>query len=149
MIYLASDHDGFELKEHLKEFLKQFGKEFVDLGPSSFNKGDDYPDFGILVAEKVAEDPKNNLGLLVCDTGIGMDILANKFKGVRASLCANSFMAERSKQHNNANVLVLGAEITGRESSKEILKLWLETPFSGEERHVRRLGKIEPLGEKK
>jgi ribose 5-phosphate isomerase B len=141
-IGLACDHGGFELKEELKAFLKSIGLEPVDLG--TFNEESvDYPDYGILVAEKVSKRELEK-GILICGTGIGMSIVANKFRGVRAALANDLYSSRFSKEHTDANILVIGGRIVGRELAKEIVKVWLDTPFAGG-RHKRRLEKIEAL----
>jgi ribose 5-phosphate isomerase B len=141
-IGLACDHGGFELKEELKAFLKSAGFEPVDLG--TFNEESvDYPDYGILVAEKVSKRELEK-GILICGTGIGMSIVANKFRGVRAALANDIYSSRFSKEHTDANILVIGGRIVGRELAKEIVKVWLDTPFAGG-RHKRRLEKIEAL----
>jgi ribose 5-phosphate isomerase B len=141
-IGLACDHGGFELKEELKAFLKSIGLEPVDLG--TFNEESvDYPDYGILVAEKVSKRELEK-GILICGTGIGMSIVANKFRGVRAALANDIYSSRFSKEHTDANILVIGGRIVGRELAKEIVKVWLDTPFAGG-RHKRRLEKIEAL----
>lgn len=141
-IGLACDHGGFELKEELKAFLKSIGFEPVDLG--TFNEESvDYPDYGILMAEKVSRRELEK-GILICGTGIGMSIVANKFRGVRAALANDLYSSRFSKEHTDANILVIGGRIVGRELAKEIVKVWLDTPFAGG-RHKRRLEKIEAL----
>ncbi len=141
-IGLACDHGGFELKEELKVFLKSIGFEPVDLG--TFNEESvDYPDYGILVAEKVSKRELEK-GILICGTGIGMSIVANKFRGVRAALANDLYSSRFSKEHTDANILVIGGRIVGRELAKEIVKVWLDTPFAGG-RHKKRLDKIEAL----
>ena len=142
-VFIASDHAGFLRKEEVKNLLKSKRIEFEDLGPAELEPGDDYPDFGGKVAEAVAAG--KGVGILACDTGIGMDIVANKHTGVRASLATNAFMAKRAKEHNNANVLVIGAEINDWTTTEQIVMTWLLTPFSNEERHKRRLEKIKVI----
>jgi ribose 5-phosphate isomerase B len=145
-IGLACDHGGFELKEELKVFLKSMGTEPIDMG--TFNKDSvDYPDFGILVAEKISHGELER-GILICGTGIGMSIVANKFRGVRAALANDLYSSRFSREHTNANILVIGGRIVGRDLAKEIVKVWLETPFAGG-RHKRRLEKIEALEKEK
>jgi ribose 5-phosphate isomerase B len=141
-IGLACDHGGFELKEELKVFLKSIGFEPVDLGTSN-EQSVDYPDYGILVAEKVSKGELEK-GILICGTGIGMSIVANKFRGVRAALANDLYSSRFSKEHTDANILVIGGRIVGRELAKEIVKVWLDTPFAGG-RHKKRLDKIEAL----
>lgn len=143
MIYLASDHAGFALKEKIKTWLSELGEDCTDLGPQGFEPGDDYPLYAKPVAEKVSVGAGR--GILVCDTGEGMAIAANKFPGVRAALVVNELTARRSREHNDSNILVLGSELQAEEQAREFLKAWLSTPFSGEIRHERRIGEIEDL----
>lgn len=144
-IGMASDHGGFELKEELKAYLRSIGHEPLDLGPFA-ESSVDYPDYGILVAEKVSKGEMEK-GILICGTGIGMSILANKFRGVRAALVNDLFSSRYCREHTDANILVIGGRIVGKELAREIVRIWLETPFSGG-RHQRRLEKIEALEEK-
>ncbi|MCC6502467.1 MAG: ribose 5-phosphate isomerase B [Deltaproteobacteria bacterium] len=141
-IAIASDHAGREMKEDLKEFLESIDAEVVDMGVND-DKSVDYPDYGIPLAEKVSkgEVPR---GVLVCGTGIGMSILANKFKGVRAALVSDVFTARMAKEHNNANILVIGGRIVGKGLAREMLKTWIEAKFEGG-RHQTRLDKITEL----
>lgn len=144
-IGIACDHGGFELKEELKAFLASIGHDPLDMG--TFNEDSvDYPDYAVLVAEKVATGalPK---GILICGTGIGMSIAANKIRGVRAALVNDLFSARFCQEHTDANILVLGGRILGKALAKEIVKVWLETSFAGG-RHQRRLDKIETLEKK-
>ncbi len=144
-IGLASDHGGFDLKEELKAYLKSMGHDPVDLG--TFNEDSvDYPDYGALVAERVSKGDLER-GVLICGTGIGMSVVANKFRGVRAALVNDLFSARFSREHTDSNILVMGGRIVGRALAREILRVWLETPFAGD-RHQRRLEKIETLEKK-
>lgn len=144
-IGLACDHGGFELKEELKTLLKSIGINPIDMG--SFNEESvDYPDFGILVAEKVSRGELER-GILICGTGIGMSIVANKFPRVRAALANDLYSARCSREHNDANVLVIGGRIVGGELAREIVKVWMNTPFAGG-RHQRRVDKIRALEKK-
>jgi ribose 5-phosphate isomerase B len=144
-IGLASDHGGYELKEEIKVFLKSLGIEPIDMG--TFNEDSvDYPDYGMLVAEKVSKGELER-GILICGTGIGMSIVANKFRKVRAALANDLYCARFSREHTDANILVIGGRIVGKELAKEIIKTWLNTPFAGG-RHKRRLEKIEILENK-
>ena len=141
-IGLACDHGGFELKEELKAFLKSSGLEAIDFG--SFDETSvDYPDFGILLAQKVSKGELER-GILICGTGIGMSIVANKFPGVRAALVNDLYSARCSREHNDSNILVIGGRVVGKELAKEIARVWLNTSFSGG-RHKKRLEKIEAL----
>lgn len=144
-IAIASDHAGREMKEDLKEFLQSIGVEVVDMGVND-DKSVDYPDYGIPLAERVSrgEVPK---GVLVCGTGIGMSILANKFKGVRAALVNDVFTARMAKEHNDANILVIGGRVVGKGLAREMLKTWIEARFEGG-RHQTRLDKITELEKK-
>jgi len=145
-IGLACDHAGFELKEELKAFLKSLGVKTIDMG--TFNEESvDYPDFGVLVAEKVSRGEFEK-GVLICGTGIGMAMVANKFPRVRAAVANDLYSSRCSREHNDANVLIIGGRIVGRELAKEIVKVWLETPFAGG-RHKRRIEKIEALEREK
>ena len=145
-IGLACDHGGYELKEELIAFLKSLGVKSIDMGTFSEDSVD-YPDFGILVAEKVSRRELEK-GILLCGTGIGMSIVANKFPGIRAALVNDLYSSRCAREHNDANILVIGGRIVGKELAKEIVKIWLETPFAGG-RHKRRLEKIEALEREK
>jgi RpiB/LacA/LacB family sugar-phosphate isomerase len=144
-IAIASDHAGRELKEDLKEFMASLGVEVLDMGVND-DKSVDYPDYGIPVAERVSkgEVPR---GVLVCGTGIGMSILANKFSNVRAALVNDVYTARMAKEHNDANILVIGGRIAGKGLAREMLKTWLETAFEGG-RHQKRLDKIREVEKK-
>jgi ribose 5-phosphate isomerase B len=144
-IGLASDHGGFELKEAVKAFLKSIGAEPIDLGTFSEDSVD-YPDFAAQVAEKVSTG-RLERGILICGTGIGMSIAANKFRGVRAALVNDLYSSRFSREHTDANILVMGGRVVGKDVAKEIVRIWLETPFAGG-RHQRRLEKIEELEKK-
>ena len=145
-IGLACDHGGFELKEEIKTFLKSLGVEPIDMG--TFNEDSvDYPDFGVLVAEKVSRGELER-GILICSTGIGMAMVANKFPRIRAALANDLYSSRCSREHNDANILIIGGRIVGKELAKEIVKVWLETPFAGG-RHKIRLEKIEELEKEK
>ena len=145
-IGLACDHGGFELKEEIKTFLKSRDAEPIDMG--TFNQDAvDYPDLAVLVAEKVSRGELEK-GILICGTGIGMSIVANKFPGVRAALVNDLYSSRFSRSHNDANILVIGGRIVGKDLAKEIVKVWLDTPFAGG-RHKGRLEKIETLEKEK
>src|SRR4030042_6075842 len=145
-IGLACDHAGFELKEELKVFLEALGVKAVDMG--TFNEDSvDYPDFGILVTEQVSRGELEK-GILVCGTGIGMSMGANKFPRIRAAVANDLYSSRCSREHNDANILIFGGRIVGKDLAKEIVKVWLETPFAGG-RQKRRLEKIEALEKEK
>jgi ribose 5-phosphate isomerase B len=141
-IALGADHAGFQLKEALKGWLIEHGYQVVDHGTHSAESVD-YPDYAAQVAEAVA-DHKVERGVLVCGTGIGMTIAANKVPGVRAALCSDIYTARMSREHNDANVLALGGRLMGPEMALDILKMWLEANFAGD-RHRRRIDKIADL----
>jgi ribose 5-phosphate isomerase B len=141
-IALGADHAGFELKEALKGWLIERGLQVVDFGAHSAESVD-YPDYAGQVAEAVAAR-KVERGVLVCGTGIGMTIAANKVPGVRAALCADGYTARMSREHNDSNVLALGGRMMGREMAVDILARWLETEFAGG-RHQRRVATISGL----
>ena len=138
-IALGADHAGYELKEALKGWLINHSFQVLDLGTHS-TESVDYPDYAALVGESVA-DHKVECGLLVCGTGIGMAIAANKVPGIRAALCGDLYTARMSREHNDANVLVLGGRLMGADMAADILQAWLETDFAGG-RHARRVEKI-------
>ena len=141
MIGIGSDHGGFALKEAIKKHLEERGLEYKDFGTYS-NASCDYPVYGRAVAKAVAAG-ECELGILICGTGIGISITANKVPGVRAALCSDCFSAEATRQHNNANILALGARVLGEGLALKIVDTFLDTPFSNDERHVRRISMIE------
>ena len=142
-IAIASDHAGFHLKEHVRQILDSWGIAYEDLGTRN-TESVDYPDYARQVAKAVQ---KGDRGILCCGTGIGMSIAANKFKGVRAAVCNDTFTAQMSREHNDANVLILGGRILkDPQEVSAILKTWLETDFQGG-RHQRRLSKIKEFEE--
>jgi ribose 5-phosphate isomerase B len=145
VIALGADHAGFLLKEHLKAWLGARGAQVHDHGTFS-TEPVDYPDVAARVAEAVTSAVASR-GVLVCGTGLGMAIVANKFPGIRAAACADVHAARLSREHNDTNVLALGARITGRDTAVRILEAWLDTAFEGG-RHARRLDKIAALEEK-
>ena len=146
MVYLGSDHGGFDLKETIKNFLKENNFPFEDLGATSLNPEDDYPDFIIPITQKVASST-DSLGIILGRSGNGEAITANKVKGIRAAVCLNEEMARKAREHNDANVLSLGADYINMDEAKKIVKVFLTTNFSNEERHVRRIEKIKNLEE--
>ena len=141
MIGIGSDHGGFALKEAIKKHLEERGLEYKDYGTYS-SASCDYPVYGRAVAKAVAAG-ECELGILICGTGIGISITANKVPGIRAALCSDCFSAEATRQHNNANILALGARVLGEGLALKIVDTFLDTPFSGDERHVRRISMIE------
>ena len=143
MIAIGSDHAGFEYKEYIKKLLGETGKEYQDFGTFSADSVD-YPDVAHAVSKTVASG-KCQLGILICGTGIGMSIVANKHKGIRAAVCESVVSAKLSREHNDANILCFGARVTAWETASEIVKTFLTTPFSGGERHMNRISKIHSL----
>ncbi|MEK7534520.1 MAG: RpiB/LacA/LacB family sugar-phosphate isomerase [Patescibacteria group bacterium] len=143
-VYLGTDHAGFDLKEIIKSYLKENGYDVMDCGAFSFDKNDDYPDFIAKAGEKVSRDSSSK-GIVFGKSGAGECIVANKIKGIRAILGFNKKNVELSRLHNDANVLSLGSTFVNGESAKELIKLFLETPFSNKERHKRRIGKIKKI----
>ena len=141
-IVIGSDHTGFALKEELKKLLLERGEGILDVGPDKQDPTD-YPDYGSRVAEKVSSSSVER-GVLICGTGIGMAIVANKYPGVRAALVLNETMARAAKEHNDANILCLPARIINAEEAKNLLKVWLDAKFEAG-RHARRVEKISGL----
>ena len=139
-IAVGSDHGGYALKQVLLDVLRGRGLTVDDFGTVDGNASVDYPDFGAQVARAVSTGQVDR-GLLVCGTGIGMSIIANKFPGVRAALVTDAYMARMASEHNNANILVLGGRTSDPTSAREMVETWLDTPFEGG-RHQRRLDKI-------
>ena len=142
MIAIGSDHGGFELKGDIKDFLQNAGHEFTDLGTYN-NDSVDYPDYGIELSRRVASGYFEK-GILICGTGIGMSIVANKIPGIRAALVNDVFSARMSTEHNNANIIVIGGRVTGKGLARELVRAWLEANFEGG-RHQKRLDKIAQL----
>ena len=138
-IIIASDHAGFGLKEKIKKFLIFKGKKVLDLGTRNKNSVD-YPDFAHILSRKIKKDD-TQIGILICGSGIGMDITANKHKNVRAALCYNVKSAKLSRQHNNANVIALGARLTKEKVALKCVNTFIKTNFEGG-RHLRRIRKI-------
>ncbi len=153
-IYIGTDHAGYVLKQALVASLKAQGYEVIDKGAFKYNEDDDYPDFVAPVAREVSKDPDNSRGIILGSTGQGEAITANRFPHVRAIVYYGSVIPVvdnesniiiRSREHNNANILSLGARYFTEESAMEAVNLWLNAPYSGDERHVRRLAKIDAL----
>ncbi len=160
MIYLATDHAGFELKEEVKEFLQKEGYEVEDCGALQFDKDDDYPDFISKAAEAVSKDPENSRGIIFGGSGQAEMMVANKFRGVRCALFYAAVapvraadvtgrmsvdpyeMIRLTREHNNANMLSIGVRFVTNEEALKVAKLWLDAPFPADERHVRRIEKI-------
>ena len=141
-IAIASDHGGFDLKESIIAHLLNTDWEVDDLGPHSSDSVD-YPDYGIKLAEEVA-DKKVERGIVICGTGIGMSIVVNRFPGIRGTLCADVFTAKLCREHNDSNILIMGGRVIGKGLAAEIVNTWLNTAFEGG-RHQRRLDKINQI----
>ena len=150
-IIIASDHAGFELKNHIISSLKEQSIDVLDMGPDSYNENDDYTDYIKKVGQYISENnnPEEYRGIVIGGSGQGENICANKYKNVRSILIygndieLNTKIAKLSRQHNNANVISFGARFIENEKAWEVLQTWLNTNFSNEERHVRRLSKLE------
>lgn len=141
-IAMAADHGGYELKNILKEYLTKKGNEIIDLGTNS-PESVDYPDYALLCAKEVVE--KNvDFGILVCGTGVGISIAANKVKGIRCALCPSPEIAALTKQHNNANIISLGGRFTSPDYAKEIVDSYMSAQFEGD-RHLKRINKISDI----
>lgn len=143
MIALGSDHGGFALKQEVIGYLKAKGIEYKDFGCYD-ESSCDYPEYAHAVAHAVA-DGECEKGILICGTGIGISIAANKVPGIRAALCHDCFSAKATREHNNANILAMGGRIVGPGLALDIVDLFLNTPFSEDERHIRRINKIEEV----
>ena len=143
-IVIGSDHAGFALKEFVKDYLTGLNFDIEDCGTYSEDSVD-YSDIGIQVAEKVSSG-KYSRGILICGTGLGMSMVANRFKAVRAALCNDLFSASMSRRHNDANILVMGGRVIGTELAREIVRIWTETAFEGG-RHLKRIEKFDCIQE--
>ncbi len=146
-IYIGADHRGVALKKQITDFLGKKGIDIIDVGAHDSGKPCDYPKFSFCVAQSVAKD-KNARGILVCMTGIGHSIAANRVIGARAALCYNKKAAKLSREHNNANILVLGSKFVTHKEIFEILNIWFKTSFEGG-RHLRRINQIDRISKKK
>ncbi|MDO5707644.1 MAG: ribose 5-phosphate isomerase B [Andreesenia angusta] len=143
-IGIGSDHGGYELKEKLKKYLDSRGIEIIDYGTNS-NESVDYPDFGKAVAEGVMAEECER-GIVICGTGIGISIAANKVKGIRCALCSDTYSAKMAREHNDSNMLALGARVIGEGLAISILDSWLDSEFAGD-RHIKRVEKIMKIEE--
>jgi ribose 5-phosphate isomerase B len=144
-IYFAADHAGFEMKNELLKFVKELGFEVEDCGAHEMNKEDDYPDFVKKAAQAVSDKPEEARAIVLGGSGQGEDMVADKFPNVRAAeyYGGNLEIIKLSREHNDANVLSLGARFLSLDEAKEAAKLWLQTPFSNDERHIRRIKRID------
>jgi len=142
-IALAADHAGFELKEKMAAYLKEEGFEVMDLGTHG-EEPVDYPDFALAIGKALREG-RADRGVLICGSGVGACVAANKIKGIRAGLCHDTYSAHQGVEHDDINVLCLGARVIGEELARELVTAFLAAKFTGEERHVRRLAKIQAI----
>ena len=144
LIAIASDHGGFLLKVDIVSLLNELGYEVNDMGPKNQNAVD-YPDYAIRVAQAVAIN-SDSRGIVICGTGIGMSIVVNRFPGIRGTLCSDLYTAKLCREHNDSNILIMGGRVVGHGLAREIVKIWLSTPFEGG-RHQKRLDKINQFDE--
>ncbi len=145
IIYIGADHRGFKLKETLKAYLVRSGYTVHDLGNDHYDEIDDYTDFAVKVTEKVSVNTSGSRGILLCGSGVGVDIVANKFPGIRSALVTIPNQAYVSRNDDDTNILSLAADYIDPEEAKKIVSVWLQTPFSNDEHHKRRLDKIKKL----
>ncbi|MFN3480598.1 MAG: ribose 5-phosphate isomerase B [Thermodesulfovibrionales bacterium] len=143
IIAVGADHGGFKLKTQIAKFLKELGHEVHDLGTHE-DKPVDYPDYAKAVSQEILFK-RAERGILICGSGVGACVVANKFPGIRAAICHDTFSARQGVEDDNINILCLGARVIGYELAKDIIRAWLSSSFSGKERHVRRLAKIEAI----
>jgi len=142
-IYIGSDHAGYKLKEEIKKYLTKINISYKDLGNVEFDPKDDYPDYAQAVAKKVAKTKSK--GILICNSGVGMCIAANKIKGIRAVNAYNEKITEKSREHNDTNILCLGQDYINAKLAKKIIKAWLKTKTSTVARHKRRVKKMDKM----
>ncbi len=140
-VALGGDHAGFEMKTMIAEHLKKLGHEVVDAGAYEFDALDDFPDFSEAVAARVADD-RAERGVLICGSGVGASVAANKVRGIRAGLCHDTYSAHQGVEHDDMNVVCIGSRIIGEELAKEIVSAFLSAEFIDEEKYVRRLNKV-------
>jgi ribose 5-phosphate isomerase B len=140
-IAIGADHGGYPLNERIIEELRQAGHELIDFGTHDGSRPDDYPDYALQVGETI-QTAQAEIGILVCGSGVGAAVAANKLKGIRAALCGDTYSGHQSREHDDCNVLCLGARVTGVELALEIVRAFVAARFTGEERHQRRLSKV-------
>ncbi len=145
-IAIGADHGGYVLKEDIVALLQQAGHQVADVGAHALDSSDDYPDFTRLVGEAIQRGEVER-GIVICGSGVGACVAANKLRGIRAGLCHDTYSAHQAVEHDNINVLCLGARVVGVEVAKELVQAFVRAQFSGEERHVRRLAKVEAMGQ--
>jgi ribose 5-phosphate isomerase B len=144
VIAVGCDHAGFPLKEHVVAQIRAAGHEAVDCGALALMPGDDYPDYALAVGEAI-RDGRAERGIIVCGSGVGVSVAANKVPGIRASMCHDTFSARQGVEDDSMNVLCLGARVIGPELASEVIRAFLAATFSGAERHARRLNKVEQI----
>lgn len=147
-LLIAADHNGYELKNQLVEWLQAQGHDVTDHGAAELDPTDDYPDYAFKVAEAVAENPAERRGIVLCGSGVGMDVAANKVPGIRAALIHDKSIAAAAQRDDNINVLALGADYLNLDQAKDVITAWLATPYAAEERFERRLNKISQYEER-
>jgi ribose 5-phosphate isomerase B len=145
-IVIGADHAGYDMKQSVAEYLRAKGHDILDIGTHEPGHPDDYPDFAILVAREVQAGSVER-GILICGSGVGVCVAANKFKGIRAGICHDHYSAGQGVEHDNMNVLVLGSRVIGPNVALDLVDGYVAAKFSGEERHVRRLDKVKAIEE--
>ena len=140
-ISVAADHNGFELKSEISSLLSKLGHEVVDVGPYSHDPLDDYPDYAKLLTESISTGTSER-GIMICGSGVGASVAANKVKGIRAAVCHDIYSAHQGVEHDDMNVLCLGSRIVGSEVAQELVRAFTGAKYTGEERHQRRLDKV-------
>jgi ribose 5-phosphate isomerase B len=146
-IALAADHGGFELKQSLLSWLHNEGYKVIDYGAADYDANDDYPDFAEILAQEILQE-RADRGILVCGSGIGASIVANKLPGIRAGLCHDTYSAHQGVEHDDMNILCIGARVIGIELAKEVISIFLSATFAGDERFCRRLNKLASVEER-
>ncbi|MAO76148.1 MAG: ribose 5-phosphate isomerase B [Chloroflexi bacterium] len=140
-ISLTADHNGFELKKELIEHIEFLGHEAIDLGPYEYESTDDYPDYAKIISDNVSKH-ETDRGIMICGSGVGASVAANKIKGTRAAVCHDIYSAHQGVEHDDMNLLCIGSKIIGVEIAKELVKAFIDAKYTGEERHSRRLNKV-------
>jgi ribose 5-phosphate isomerase B len=147
-IAIGADHGGYPLNERVIQELDAAGHEMLDFGTHVGSRPDDYPDYALRVGRAV-QDNQADIGILICGSGVGASVAANKLTGIRAALCGDTYSAHQSREHDDCNVLCLGARVTGEELALEIVRAFVAARFTGEERHLRRLAKVAEIEKKR
>ena len=143
-VAIGADHAGFHLKEDVAKALRKLGQDVLDLGTYRAEPSDDYPDFARAVGQAIV-DGQADRGILICGSGVGVSVAANKMPGIRAAVCHDTYSAHQGVEHDDMNVLVLGSRIIGTELAHELVRAFLGAQFTGEERHLRRLAKVKAI----